>query len=69
MYKGAKYIGTVPVRLGESLGGKVINENELVPEIQEWEAKARDDFEPVYSGSEVKKKIKKGDDNGISSSK
>jgi hypothetical protein len=48
-YKGAKYVGDYPVRVPK-LGGGMVNPGDVV-DIPEEEARAREDFEPVYEKS------------------
>jgi hypothetical protein len=54
MYKGAKYIGIDPVRVGK--GGVILNPGDVFDLMPEWEAKGRPDFEPVYSGKQPEEK-------------
>ena len=54
MYKGAKYIGIDKIKIGKT--GEILSNGDVTTTIPEQEAKGRKDFEPVYEGSEKKKK-------------
>ena len=57
MYVGAKYILKEKILVGKT--GETLNEGDICKTMSEREAKAREDFEPVYEGKqEPKKKFK-----------
>lgn len=56
-YLGGKFIGNEPIQLGQS--GRIVNPNDLCPELPEWEAIGRHDFEPVYEDIETAAKPRK----------
>ena len=56
-YIGARYIGNDPIQFGGS--GRIANKGDICPELPEWEAIGRHDFEPVYEDEMKVNKTKK----------
>lgn len=49
MYKGARYLGRKPIKFD----GRIINQNDIIKEMPEQEAKDRMGFEPVYNEKKI----------------